>query len=53
MSFMRNIQAHIKPEWRDKRLILVADNHGAHKGPAKMEVLDQFCEVHFIPSYSC
>ena len=53
IEFMTNIQSEIKPAYRNKRLILVADNHGAHKGPSKMAVLEQFCEVHFIPTYSC
>ena len=41
------------PEYRNKRLILVIDNHGAHKGQSKMDICNQFCEVHFIPPYSC
>jgi hypothetical protein len=53
IEFMTNIQNHIRPEYKDKRLILVADNHSSHKGPSKMEVMSQFCEVHFTPTYSC
>ena len=53
IEFMKNIQKHILPAYRDKRLILVADNHSSHKGPTKIEVMNQFCEVHFIPVYSC
>ena len=50
---MKNIQPQILPEYSRKRLILVIDNHNAHKGPSKEEVLGQFCETHFIPTYSC
>ena len=32
---------------------MVIDNHNAHRGPSKEEILDQFCETHFIPTYSC
>ena len=32
---------------------MVADNHSSHKGPTKLEVMNQFCDVHFIPVYSC
>ena len=53
MHFMTNLQKEILPGYKNKKLILVADNHGAHKGPAKMELLEKFCEVHFIPTYSC
>ncbi len=53
MDFMKNIQAQIKSQFRNKRLILVADNHGAHKGDSKLAILEQFCEVHWIPTYSC
>ena len=53
IEFMTNIQNHIRPEYRGKRLILVADNHSSHKGPSKIEVINQFCEVHFTPIYSC
>lgn len=53
MSFMKNLQNHILPEYKDKRLIMCIDNHSAHKGPAKIEKLEEFCEVHFIPPYSC
>ena len=53
INFMTNIQAHILPEYRHKRLILCIDNHSAHKGPTKIEVMEQFCEPHFIPVYSC
>ena len=53
IEFMTNIQRHILPEYRGRQLILVADNHSAHKGPTKIEVMNQFCEVHFIPPYSC
>jgi transposase len=50
---MKRIQQHILPAYSKKRLICVIDNHMAHRGPAKEEVLDQFCETHFIPTYSC
>ena len=50
---MTNIQSHILPEYRDKPLKLVIDNHSAHKGPTKIAKLEEFCEVHFIPTYSC
>ena len=40
MDFMKNIQAQIKPQFSDKRLILVADNHRAHKGDNKKAILD-------------
>ena len=50
---MDNIQSQIKPQYRDKRLILVIDNHRAHKGDLKLEKMNQFCEVHWIPPYSC
>ena len=53
IEFMRNIQHQILPSFKNKRLILVADNHGAHKGATKMAICNQFCEVHFIPPYSC
>ena len=53
MNFMENIQAKIKPEYRQKKLIMVIDNHSSHKGPKKVELMSEFCEVHFIPSYSC
>jgi transposase len=53
IEYMTNIQRHILPEYRGKRLILIADNHSSHKGPSKIQVMNQFCEVHFIPVYSC
>ena len=53
MNFMKNIQAKIKPAYRQKKLIMVLDNHGAHTGKEKVELMSEFCEVHFIPSYSC
>ena len=40
IEYMTNIQNQIKPEYRNKRLILVTDNHKAHKGPTKLEVLN-------------
>ena len=51
MDFMKNIQDQIVPEYKNKRLILVIDNHSAHRGEAKMNICNQFCEVHFIPTY--
>ena len=53
VEFMTNIQCHILPEYKDKRIIMVADNHSSHKGPSKIEIMNQFCEVHFTPVYSC
>jgi hypothetical protein len=50
---MKNIKAHILPEYRDKQLKLVIDNHSVHKGFHKIEIMEEFCEVHFIPTYSC
>ena len=32
---------------------MVIDNHNAHRGQKKEEILDQFCETQFIPTYSC
>ena len=53
MSYMKDIQSQILPEYRDKPLKLVIDNHSAHKGPFYIAKLEEFCEVHFIPTYSC
>ena len=53
MSYMKNLKEQILPEYKHKRLILVIDNHTAHGGPAKLEITNQFCEVHRIPVYSC
>ena len=33
--------------------MLVLDNHRSHKGSSQLELLNQFCEPHFIPPYSC
>ena len=49
---MRNIRAKILPELLNKRLILVLDNHRGHKGSDQVELMEQFCEPHFIPPYS-
>ena len=53
IKYMENIVSQIKPRYRNKRLILVADNHPAHKGKEKLETCEKFCEVHFMPPYSC
>jgi transposase len=53
MEFMKNIQSHILPEYAHKRLILVLDNHRSHYGLLKASILNEFCETHFIPTYSC
>ena len=50
-EFMTNIQARIRPEYRQKRLVLIADNHKAHQGEHRRALVEQFAELHFIPPY--
>jgi len=51
-EFVKNLQQRIRPEFRHKRLIFVADNHKAHGGPRRKALVEQFAELHFIPPYS-
>ena len=38
IEFMKNIQRQILPEYKNKKLILVIDNHSAHKGENKLDI---------------
>ena len=50
LEFMRNLRARILPEFRSKKFILVLDNHSAHKGPDRRELLHTFCIPTYIPA---
>jgi hypothetical protein len=43
LSYIENLKARIKPECLQQRLIMVLDNHSAHKGWEVCDLLDTFC----------
>ena len=53
ISYLQNLKNEVKPECKDKRLVLVMDNHSAHKGVRQIEIMNSFCSPEFIPPYSC
>ena len=52
-NYLTNLKARIKPECQQKKLIMVLDNHSAHKGWEVCDLLESFCEYKRIPPYSC
>ena len=33
--------------------MLILDNHSAHKGQDRLDIMERFCKVEFTPTYSC
>ena len=42
-SYLTTLMTRIKPECKQSKLIMVLDNHTAHKGPNVMAKLATFC----------
>ena len=49
---MWSLADQIKPEVFGTKIVLVLDNHLAHKGD-RIDVMESFCTPEFIPPYSC
>ena len=52
MRYITNLATEIRPGLRVKPW-LVLDNHRAHCGADRMEIMERFFEVKFTPPYSC
>jgi transposase len=50
---MEKLMGRIRPECRQKRLVMVLDNLAAHKGRPSLDAMEEFCEPFFMPPYSC
>lgn len=50
--YMRNLATKIIPS-NGPLPILVLDNHKAHHGADRREIIEQFAQLEYIPAYSC
>ena len=50
MSFIRNLSAQLVP--LTVRPIIVLDNHSAHRGNDRVDLMTQFFKVEYTPVYS-
>ena len=50
---MRNLATKIKPQPEGRLPVLMLDNHKAHHGEDRLEVIKTFAKPEYIPLYSC
>ena len=52
-QFIQNLAAHLVPQLGGVKPVLVLDNHSAHRGADRRELMEQFFKVEYTPVYSC
>ena len=50
---MRNLATKIKPQPAGRLPVLALDNHPAHHGADRLEVIKTFAKPAYTPAYSC
>ena len=51
-GFIRNLATQLVPAPNGVKPVIVLDNHSAHKGPDRVELMEQFFRIEYIPVYS-
>jgi len=51
-GFIRNLAAQLVPAPNGVKPVIVLDNHSAHKGAGRVELLEQFFRIEYTPVYS-
>jgi transposase len=53
ISYMKNLEKQIVRKPGNEKPVLVLDNLAAHRSKEARVLMDNFCKVEFIPTYSC
>ena len=53
ISYMKNLEKQIVRQPGDLMPVLVLDNLAAHRSQEARDILTKFCQIEFIPTYSC